>query len=183
MARLKKLVRNIVLIAVLLFLFMRFNGLYFSPEQALHASEKDLHFGPSKIVHSFDYAGNRCFLTRYENLISCPKIPRFLGVFWRYGAGHGIENHPERPLFFSYRSQENQSVIYGIRNDSSITRVEAEVRRSAKGKAMVLNSEEFYEDMFYLTWETEDEDSLISAVISHITAYDADGAVVYETDF
>jgi hypothetical protein len=93
MTRLKKTIRNLLLIAILLFLFMKLNGLYFSPVKALHTSERDLHYGPSEIVHSFDHGNSRYFLTRYEDFISCSPIDRFLGVFWRYGAGHGIENN------------------------------------------------------------------------------------------
>ena len=183
MMRLKKAIRNLLVLAVLVFLFMKFNGLYFSPVQALHASERDLHFGPSEIVHSFDYDNSRIFLTRYENLISCPPIDRFLGVFWRYGAGHGIGNDPERPLFFSYRSQEDNWLVYGIRNDPSITHVEVEVRSSADGDAMILSSDEFYEDMFYVMWKVENEDHLAIDLISYVTAYDAMDNVVYETEF
>ena len=62
MTRLKKTIRNLLLIAVLLFLFMKLNGLYFSPVEALH-TQNDLHYGPSEIVHSFDHGNSRYFLT------------------------------------------------------------------------------------------------------------------------
>lgn len=108
MTRLKKTIRNLLLIAILLFLFMKLNGLYFSPVKALHTSERDLHYGPSEIVHSFDHGNSRYFLTRYEDFISCSPIDRFLGVFWRYGAGHGIENKKRDPfLHHIYQMKRN----------------------------------------------------------------------------
>lgn len=183
MTRLKKAVRNIFLIAVLLFLVMKLNGLYFSPINALHASERDLHFGPSVIVHSFDHENSRYFLTRYEDMISCSPIDRFLGVFWRYGAGHGTGNRKEIPLFTSYLSKEDYWVVYGIRNDSSITRVEIEVQNE-DGDTQIHSSDTFYEDMFYIMWKGQNEDHvLFSEIFLGIKVYDDNGAVVYNSDF
>ncbi len=180
MTRLKKLIRNLLLIAVLLFLFMRLNGLYFSPERALHASERDLNYGPSEIVHSFDYGKSRFFLARYENYFSFPSIDRALGVFWRYGGGWGKENEQERPLSFNFHSHDNQLTVFGMRNDPSITRVKVELP-TAEGETIAINSDEFYEDMFFVMWKGEDEDGLWPG--SHIIAYNVEGDVVYETDF
>ena len=183
MTRSKKAIRNFLLIAVLLFLVMKLNGLYFSPVNALHASERDLHFGPSEIVHSFDHGNSRYFLTRYEDMISCSPIDRFLGVFWRYGAGHGTNNLKERPLFTSYRSKEGHWLFYGIRNDANITRVEIEVL-NAEGETLTLSSDTFYENMFYIIWEGEiEDDALFSQVFVGLKAYDGKGAVVYDSDF
>lgn len=183
MTRLKKVIRNIILIAVLLFLVMKLNGLYFSPVNALHASERDLHFGPSEIVHSFDNGNSRYFLTRYEDMISCSPIDRFLGVFWRYGAGSGVEIKKERPLFTSYRTKEGDWLIYGIRNEANITRVEIEMRNTA-GETQIYSSDTFYENMFYIMWEGEnDSEVLFSEIFVGIKAYDDKGAVVYDSDF
>lgn len=183
MMRLKKLIRNLLITAVLLFLFMRLNGLYFSPERALHASERDLNYGPSRIAHSFDSGNRRILLARYENFISAPGISRSLGVFWHYGGGWGAENRSELPLFFTYYSYGDQRMISGVRNDPVIVRVEAEVRGSAENDFVTLTSSEFYEDMFYIIWEVEDEDALIYNLTGYIRAYDDTGALVYETEY
>jgi len=116
-------------------------------------------------------------------MISCSPIDRFLGVFWRYGAGHGIENKKERPLFTSYRSKEEEWLIYGIRNDPSIVRVEIEVK-NAEGETEIYTSDTFYEDMFYIMWEGEnDSDVLFSEIFVGLKAYDDKGTVVYDSDF
>jgi hypothetical protein len=183
MTRLKKTIRNLLLIAVLLFLFMKLNGLYFSPVEALHTSERDLHYGPSEIVHSFDHGNSRYFLTRYQDMISCSPIDRFLGVFWRYGAGHGIEIKKERPLFTSYQSNEEEWLVFGIRNDPSIVRVEIEVK-NAEGETEIYSSDTFYEDMFNIMWEGEnDNDVLLSEIFVGLKAYDDRGIIVYDSDF
>jgi len=183
MTRLKKTIRNLLIIAVLLLLFMKLNGLYFTPEQALHASERDLHYGPSEIVHSFDYDNSRFFLTKYEGFISCSPIERALGVFWRYGAGYGTENQNDRQLYFNYRSGETVWYLYGIRNDPVISSVKIELQNQ-NGTEKTLGTDVFYEDMFYVIWEGESEDSMGSGLASmYITAYDDTGAVVYETAY
>ncbi|NLT47489.1 MAG: hypothetical protein GXX92_03650 [Clostridiales bacterium] len=183
MIRLKKTIRNLLLIAILLFLFMKLNGLYFSPQNALHTSERDLHYGPSEIIHSFDHGKSRYFLTRYEDFISCSPIDRFIGVFWRYGAGSGVENIKDRPLFTSYRSKEADWLIYGIRNDPAIAKVEIEVLNSA-GEKEIYGSDTFYEDMFYIMWEGEnDSNILFSEIFVGLKAYDDNGVVVYDSDF
>ncbi|NLY70803.1 MAG: hypothetical protein GX076_03865 [Clostridiales bacterium] len=182
MTRLKKTIRNLVIIVVLLFLFMKLNGLYFSPVQALHASERDLHFGPSEIVHSFDHGNSRYFLTRYEGMISCSPIKRSLGVFWRYGAGHGVPNNEDRPVFTSYRSEGNNWIVYGMRNDSSIARVDIEVK-NAEGEIQVYSSDTFYEDMFYIIWQGENESEvLFSQIFAGLKAYDDAGSVIYDSE-
>ncbi len=148
MMRLKKAIRNLFILGALVFLFMKLNGLYFLPENALHTSERDLQYGPSQIVHSFDHGNSRYFLTRYEDFISCSPIDRFLGVFWRYGAGTGTKNQEERPVFTSYRSNGADWLVYGIRNDQAIKQVEIEVR-NAEGETQIYSSDTFYDNMFY----------------------------------
>ena len=177
MIRLKKTIRNFLIIAVLLFLFMQFNGLYFSPVQALHASEKDLHFGPSEIVHSFDYGESRYFLTRYEDFVSCPSIEKAFCVFWRYGGGYGSPNDKSRPLFYQEAKGEEDWRIFGVRNDTSIAYFEATFHDpEGKGAPITLTCKEFYDDMFCLIREGEEH-------LMSVTAYDKAGNIVYESKY
>ncbi|GAB1475643.1 hypothetical protein MASR2M70_04750 [Bacillota bacterium] len=184
MTRLKRMIRNLLIMAVLLFLVMKVNGLYVSPINALYASERDLHYGPSQIVHSIDYGKGRYFLGRYENFIACSFIDRSLGIFWRYGAGSGVENEKERALFTSYRSnEEGDWMVFGIRNDPSIAKVEIEVQNE-NGEMQIHSSGTFYEDMFYIMWKGgNDEDVLFSKIFKGIKAYDDKGTVVYDSEY
>lgn len=183
MKRFKQTLRNLLIIAISLFLFMQFNGLYFSPVKAMHASERDLHYGPSEIVHSFDYGDSRFFLTRYEDYISLKPIKRALGIFWRYGGGYGAENHKDRPLYCTYGSQDSSWWICGIRNDSDISRVEV-VMQNSDGNKKTVSSNTFYEDLFYVIWEDVSEAELGYHVRPlHISAYNHAGDLVYESDF
>lgn len=184
MTRSKKTIRNLLLLIILIPLFMGLNGLYFSPIKALHASERDLHYGPTEIVHSFDYGGMRYFLGRYENYITFSPIKRSLGIFWRYGGGFGSENRPERPIFYGYRNDGSQLMLYGVLNDENIAWVEIE-KTGLNGKIAKKKIDEFYENLFYLIWESEEDDipQPGSIVESKITAYDVEGEIVYETLF
>lgn len=177
MTRLKNTIRNLLIIAALLFLFMQFNGLYFSPVQALHASEKDLHYGPSEIVHSVDYGGSRYFLARYEGMISFQPIDKALGVFWRYGAGYGSPNDRSRPLFYQEGKREEVWCLFGVRNDPSIAYFEAMLNDPVgEREPITLTGKDFYDDMFYLIWEGEEH-------LKSVTAYDKAGNIVYESEY
>ena len=166
MIRLKKTIRNLLIIVALLFLFMQFNGLYLSPVQALHSSEEDLHFGPSEIVHSFDYGESRYFLTRYEEYISCQPIKKVLGVFWRYGGGYGSPNDKTRPIFYQEARGEEDWRIFGVRNDASIAYLEATLDDpEGEGEPITLTCKEFYDNMFYFIREGEEH-------LMSVTAYD-----------
>jgi hypothetical protein len=177
MIRLKKTIRNLLIIAALLFLFMQFNGLYFSPVQALHASEEDLHFGPSEIVHNFDYGESRYFLTRYEEYISCQPIKKALGVFWRYGGGYGSPNDKTRPIFYQEARGEEDWWIFGVRNDASIAYLEATLDDpEGEGEPITLTCKEFYDNMFYFIREGEEH-------LMSVTAYDEARNIVYESKY
>lgn len=183
MTRLKKTIRNLLVLAILVPLFMSFNGLYFSPVKALHTSERDLHYGPTEIVHSFDHHGKRYFLGHFENYITFTPIKRALGIFWRYGGGFGVENHLDRPISIGYRNDGNQLMLYGMRNDAHVAWLELEIQDPGGG-AEKIKVDKFYEDLFYIISDVDDEENLgLTLLESKITAYDANGRLLHEAPF
>lgn len=165
---------------------MGLNGLYFSPIKALRASEKDLHYGPTEIIHSFDYGNMRYFLGHYENYYNLTPIKQSLGIFWRYGGGGvvGMENRFDRPISYGFRNDGNQLMLFGVRNDENIAWLEIE-KSGPNGKIKKKKVDQFYKDLFYIIWESEGDDIAESGSIieSRITAYDVGGEIVYETLF
>lgn len=184
MTRLKKTIRNLLVLAILLPLFMNFNGLYFSPIKALHTSERDLHYGPSEIVYSFDLDGKRYFLGHYENYITFTPIKSALWIFWRYGGGFGVQNHSDRPISIGFRNDGNQLMLYGMRNDNNVARLEVEVQGS-DGKAKKAEIDEFYDDLFYLILDLVDGNANLNAIVtkSKVIAYDSGGQFLHEVPF
>ncbi|HZK02777.1 MAG TPA: hypothetical protein VFC96_07940 [Anaerovoracaceae bacterium] len=183
MIRLKKTIKNLIILAIMLPLFMGFNGLFFSPTKALHTSEKDLHYGPTEIVHSFERDNMRYFLGRYENYITFVPIKRAMGIFWRYGGGFGVENHSDKPVFYSYRSNDDEYAIFGVRNDHDIVRIDL-VFKGPDEYTKRISIDEFYDDLFYVMWKKEDDTAVVYGLSENcLFAYDKDEKIVYETLF
>ena len=50
MNRKKQIIIELAVLAVLTFVFLRFNSFYLSGEELLHANERGLHYGPSSEI-------------------------------------------------------------------------------------------------------------------------------------
>ena len=187
MTRSKKTIINILIILLLFPLLMYVNGLYFSPLVALHASERDLHYGPSQIVHSFDLDGKRYFLGTYDNYITFSPIKRSLKFFWAYGGGFGLENPMDVPFFANYRRDDDNWLVYGAVNDPKIKEIKLEVVSSLETPAFPPSSisiEDFYEGLFYSSWKMEDsQDWDYFDIRISLKAFDSDGLIVDEIEF
>lgn len=171
MSRKKKLARNIVILIVLSILtFTR--GIYLTPIAAHRASERSIHYGPSKVIHIEDFDGGKYILCKYDKWISCNSVNRSLFFFWTFGNQvTGIEVDMEKPLDFTWSSSDVRSKFYGIINDNNIDKVELNLEDGT-----TFSQTEFYnDDMFLFTWEGE-------AGISGIKAYDSQGNILFEDD-
>ena len=115
MSKNKKILRNIVLLIIIIFiLFPRF-GLYLSPLSAHRASEKSIHYGPSEIVHIEDFDRGKYILGKYDKWISCNTVNRSLLFFWTFGDQvTGIENDLTKAVSYTWGMSEDQYKIYGI---------------------------------------------------------------------
>ena len=120
MNRKKKVVRNIVILIILSILtFTR--GIYLTPLAAHKASERSIHYGPSKVVHIEDFDGGKYILCKYDKWISCNTINRSLFFFWTFGNQvTGIEVDKDKPLDVTWSNSYGSYKLYGIVNDKNI---------------------------------------------------------------
>jgi hypothetical protein len=176
MNRNKKLLRNMVLIVLISLLFMNRTGLYINPITAHESSERNLHYGPSEIVHVEDFDGGKYLLCKYDKWISCNVIERRLFILWSHGQSpFGRENDLTKKMDYSWGNRENNSFFWGIINDKSITKVELELKDGSK-----LTTTEFYDDLFLLTWK------MVTREIygfKKISAYNSVGELVFEEEY
>lgn len=66
----------------------------------------------------------------------------------------------------------------------SLHRPSRDRSKNAEGETEIYTSDTFYEDMFYIMWEGEnDGDVLFSEIFVGLKAYDDRGIIVYDSDF
>lgn len=171
MIRKKKIVKNVVILIVLSILSFN-RGIYLTPIAAHKASERSIHYGPSKVIHIEDFDGGKYILCKYDKWISCNTVNRSLFFFWSFGNQvTGIEVDKEKPLNFTWSLSNDGSKVYGIINDKNINRVELNLEDGT-----TFSQTEFYDDdMFLFTWEGE-------AGISGVKAYDSQGNILFDED-
>ena len=173
MNREKKIIRNIILLIVSFFLFLRVAGLYLTPLAAHRASEKSIHYGPSQVVHIEDFVGGKSILGKYDKWISANTVNRSLFFFWRFGNGViGIENDKTKEINYAYGMTGENAHYYGIINDEKIKRIEIVLENGE-----ILNETEFYDDMFLLVGAGTNDNF---PRVSNIKGYDSEGNVIYE---
>lgn len=169
--RKKKLIRNIIALIILLIIFVKSSGLYFTPLGAHRDSERTAHYGPSEIIHIEDYEKGKYILCKYDKWFSCNTVNKKLFFFWHFGNQvHGIENDLSQPLSYYWVGEGNFYKVYGIINDKRIKKVEVVLNN---GDTLV--QENFYDDMFLIHWVAND-----SKYYSKVRAYDEDGNMVFE---
>lgn len=177
MTRKKKTLRNTIIIILLSFILLRNANLYLSPLSAHKAFEKSNHYGPSEVVHIEDFLGDKYkgkyILSKYDKYISCIRVDRKFFIFWRIrNQTPGIKNYlPESVLFLGGGSGEHNN-IWGIVNDDRIKKIEV-INKSGE----VFTETKFYDDMFLITWESENGRL---GWYEEIKGYDGEGKLIYE---
>lgn len=176
MNRNRKLIRNLVFVLLLFLLFMNRTGLYITPTAAHESSERNMHYGPSEVVDVEDYDGDKYFLCKYDNWISCNRVERRFWIFWKHGQNpFGRENDLTQMLKYQWGAWENNSVFWGIRNDKSIMKVELLLDDGSK-----LATTYFYDDMFILTWKMAKNEIY---GFTKVSAYNFEGELVFEEKY
>jgi hypothetical protein len=173
MVRLKKVLRNIIILAILFFLFLTRSGLYFSSMSAHEHSERSIHYGPSKVVHVEDFDKGKYILGKYDKWVSCNTMNRVMFFFWRFGNQPvGFENDKTQSVSYSWGSSDQYNKLYGIVNDSRITKVEITLNNGD-----TLTKTDFYEDLFLLTWESDGGNL---NYFKNIRGYDSENNILFE---
>lgn len=181
MKRLKTLIRNLIIIAVLSLIFMKVNGIYFTPEAAFRASEKDLHGGPATIVHKIEKNGNAYLFTRYYDFYNCSRINPSFKYFWKYGGNpYGPENRKEERLSFAHTPMDGGYITFGLVNDEAIEKISLEAH-GYNHEPVFLETDEFYQDLFYFFWEDDaDFEYDYEKAKLILKGFDKAGQLIYE---
>lgn len=175
MSRFKKVFRNIVILAILIFLIFPRAGLFLRPLSAHEHSERSIHYGPSAVVHVEDFDGGKYILGKYDRWVSCNTVNRTLFFFWRLGNQPiGFKNDKTNDISFTYGVSNQDYRVYGIVNDDIITKVEITL---ANGE--VLTQSDFYDDLFLFTWKSSND---AWPIFESIKGYDSEGKIIFEGD-
>ncbi len=171
MNRQNKIIRNLFLIVLLIFLICLVTGLRLTPLQAHRESERGTHYGPSEIVKVFDYKSYQHILCKYDSWVSCDTVRRFAFLFWTPGSQPaGFKNDCSYPYRFINNYSNNTNYLYGIINDKAITKIEV-----LTNDGQLLAEQDFYDGLFYFSWTSDDR----KYGIETITGYTADNAISY----
>lgn len=175
MTRVKKIVRNIIIIVALCFLFFIRSGLYLSPMSAHEHSERSIHFGPSKVVHVEDFDGGKYILGKYDKWVSCNTVNKALFFFWKFGSQViGFENDKTKVLCYTWEGSYEGIRVYGIINDDKIKKVEITLNNGETFKTT-----KFYDDLFLFSCSSNNSDNLM---LKNIRAYNSDDKVIFEEE-
>ena len=182
-ARLKKSLLGMAVILALLWLNGVIYGFSFTPGQAMKRTEKDFLFGPSEIVSVESLPGEKIFLGKFEDYISCYRIQRQAWIYWQDRGHYWGENIPEVPVcFYSCWHKQGEEamevILFGMVNDSEIVKIELEASEN-----LTLEKTSFYDGLFLFHYQNESPpvDSY-SQCFKTLKAYDEKGTLVYETD-
>lgn len=172
MSRPKKIIRNLLIVAILLLLFLNRSGLYFSPLSAHEHSERSIHYGPSKVVHVENFDGGKYILSKYDKWVSCNTVNRSLVFFWRFGDQPiGFENDKTKPLDFTWSGSYQNYKVYGIINDNRVKKIGITLSDDE-----VLTQTNFYDGLFLVSWTNNQE-------FKNIKGYDSNGQVIFESEY
>jgi len=173
MNRLKKAIRNIIILIILCLLFLKSSGLYLTPLSAHEHSERSIHYGPSEVIHIEDWDGGKYILCKYDRWVSCNTVNRTLLFFWSFGnQPTGFENDKSKAIDYTWGASRQYWKLYGIVNDDRIKKVEIIL-----DNGQVLTQTDFYDDLFLFTWKSPENDSVYYV---SIRGYDADNNVIFE---
>lgn len=173
MSRLKKVIRNIIIIVILFFIFLMRSGLYLDSLSAHEHSERSIHYGPSKVAHVEDFDGGKYILGKYDKWVSCDTVNRVMVFFWRFGSQSiGLENHKNKAIDYTWSGGGKDYILYGIINNNKVKRIEITLDN---GK--VLSQTKFYEKLFLITWKMT---SGQTRYFKNIKGYDSDKNVIFQ---
>lgn len=173
MSRTKKIIRNIIVIAILFCLPAARSGLYLSPLSAHEHSERSIHYGPSEVIHIQDYDKGKYILGKYDKWVSCNTVNRTLFFFWRFGSQPtGFENDKTKMVDYTWHMSQTYYKLYGMINDDRVKKIQITL---ANGK--VFSQTEFYDDLFLLTWKERDNGNWD---FKNIIGYDSDNNIIFK---
>lgn len=127
----------LLFICLYYYVFYEFSYGSFTAVGAYRASERTMHYGPSKIEKVIDVKNGKVFLGKYKNWISAAPIEKRF-IKWYPGGGdegYNIKYSDKISQFIGYGDMGHNSYIYrvfGYVNDSNIKSVSLQFEESKK---------------------------------------------------
>lgn len=175
MSRLKKVMRNIIILVILFFLVHQHIGLYLTPLSAHKSLERRANYGPSEVIHVVNRDEGKYLLCKYDKWVSCNTVNRRLGFFWSPGSHPiGFENDKKKVINYSWNSSATHYKFYGVINDNDIKKVEIILNNGE-----IIEETELYEDLFLFTWKVTNN---IQMGVINIKGYDAEDNMIFEEE-
>lgn len=168
--RSKKILINIIVLGVLFVLFCYIQNLYLSPLSAHRDSERIMHYGPSKVVHTEEYDNGKLMLCKYDKWVTCEIIPRKFLFLWGLSGAYVFEYDKTKAISYKSDYSKDLGVVYGVVNNPNIKRIDVLL---ADGK--VLSTSNFYDNLFLFSWKFSYSSQNYPRMV---TGYDGNGKVI-----
>lgn len=180
MIKMKKLIRNIIILSVLILLINIDTPFSFTPLAAHKRSEKSANYGPSVIIKTQSLNGKKLYLCKYDKWFSLDTVQReFLGLWFPGDGPYGIEADTTKAIDYYYRTDGSNNhrtyEFFGKVNDKKIKSVSLEIELNGNPKKLELNK--LYEDLFMFVFE---EDNKLKCEMKVITGYDSSSNILFE---
>lgn len=177
MSRNKKVLRNIVVLGILFFVFLKVTGLYLTPLSAHKNSERSIHYGPSEVIHIEHFDRGKYLLCKYDKWVSCNTVKRELLFFWRFGNQvTGFENDKTKALDYTWGMSSGNYKLYGIINNDKIRKIQITLNNGE-----IFTETEFYENLFLFTWKADNDNQ--SCDFNNIKGYDSNNNIICEYEY
>ena len=175
MSRRWKVVRNVTLFIILFIVFMKFFSLYLTPRAAYEHAERKSHYGPSRMVHMYNFEGDKYFLCTYDKWISVDKVNRSLFFLWNGDNPSILENDNSMAVKYTWSiSNTIEGKVFGIVNDDRIRKLEVVLE---DGRQLI--ETQFYDKMFLFHWKSQDSGN---CNFTSFKGYDSENNLIFEGD-
>lgn len=177
MNRVKKILRNFILIFALLLIVMKLTDMHFTPIAAYREEEKRKHYGPSEVMQVQKLGEERFVIAKYDKWFSAQDYWPGWRFLWIGSPKTSIiENNKKKAICSRFESGINSGyyIVYGVVNDKKIKRVEVTLQTGKN-----FSQTKFKDGLFSLSWKDENwEDS--EPVDKIIRGYDGDNKIIFE---
>lgn len=169
-----------ILLVVISYKFSFLSYGSFFPLKAHEQSERTYHYGPSKIIKTIDFDGQKIYLCRYKDWFSADTIKKEI-IKWYPGDGVGgtpIDNSNQVSFNWSgIKNKQNKMdwKFYGYASDAEITTVQLLLENETAPLSYDLDESR----MFIFYWVEANRDHKIN----YLRGLNKDGKIIYEKKF
>lgn len=154
---------------------------YFSPTKAIKAEERRAHYGPSEIVKTMDFKGNKIYFLKYKDWFSVDVVEKRGLKWYTFGAGGSeIENQYRTQISYGWDEfiiNKNQFYMnfYGYVSDLNIEKVVLESRNKENSVSSDVDDTRMFALVYERDWHKDKENML-----NILKGFDKDGNLIYE---